>query len=177
MFLYYLIGKLAEKEKDDQQDSDIIYWFIILATIMILLTSMHFAINTIALFTASKKLHDKMVWSLLRTKMEFFDSNSIGNILTKFTKDISGLDDFVPLFSFVFWRMLILSISSLIVITIAAPFVLIIIIIAAVLIYSIRRHNYLPAQTLEWLESETRGPMNTRFSSIMDGLITIRAYK
>ena len=32
-------------------------------------------------------------------------------------------------------------------------------------------------QMLEWLESECRGPLHTRFSSIMDGLVTIRAYK
>ena len=177
MIIYYSVCKLAEKDKDEQQDSNLIYWFIGLTTLMIILTSMHFAINTIAIFTASRKLHEKMVWSLLRAKMEFFDSNSIGSILTRFTKDISGLDDFLPLFTFVFWRLFILSICGLIMITIAAPFVIILVIIAAILIYATRRHNYLPAQTLEWLESETRGPMNTRFSSIMDGLISIRAYK
>ena len=37
--------------------------------------------------------------------------------------------------------------------------------------------HYMPMQMLEWLESECRGPLHTRFSSIMDGLVTIRAYK
>ena len=43
--------------------------------------------------------------------------------------------------------------------------------------YFVRRSNYLPGQILEWLESEARGSLNTRFSSVLDEIITVRAYK
>ena len=45
------------------------------------------------------------------------------------------------------------------------------------MLYLVRKVNRLPSQKLEWLESEARGPLNTRFSSVLDGLMTIRAYK
>ena len=171
-----MIGKLAEKDKDDQQDSNIIYWFIGLMSLMVILQATSSCIGYIVIFTASRKLHNKMVWSLLRTKLEFFDSNTVGTILTKFTKDIAGLDEFIPLMSFLTMRFLTTNLASIIVVIVAAPFMIIIIIIAFILMYIARRSNYLPAQILEWVESECRGPINTKFSSLIDGLMTIRAY-
>ena len=118
-----------------------------------------------------------MVWALLRTKLEFFDMNTIGTILTKFTKDIAALDDFIPMFLFVLIRTLCYTIVSLAVIVVATQFLIIIVIIAIILLYFVRKSNYLPGQILGWLESEARGPLNTRFSSVLDGIVTIRAYK
>ena len=116
MACYYFIGKLTEKDKNEQQDSNLVYWVIgaLLAAIIFQFVSLN--ICHILVYTASKNLHNKMVWSLLRTKLEFFDKNTIGSILTKFTKDIAGLDDFVPMFLFVFLRLLSLTLAIIIVI-------------------------------------------------------------
>lgn len=61
--------------------------------------------------------------------------------------------------------------------TIAAPFILVIVIASIVMMWFVRRKSVLSNQTLEWLESECRGIINTKFSSILDGLITSRVYK
>lgn len=61
--------------------------------------------------------------------------------------------------------------------TIAAPFILIIVLISIVLMWLVRRKSVLANQTLEWLESECRGIINSKFSSTLDGLITSRVYK
>ena len=116
MACYYFIGKLTEKEKNEQQDSNLIYWVLgsLLAVIIFQFVSLN--ICHVLVYTASKSLHNKMVWSLLRTKLEFFDQNTIGSILTKFTKDIAGLDDFVPMFLFVFLRLVSLTLAIIIVI-------------------------------------------------------------
>ena len=154
-----------------------IYWIIGALLFIILVQILAVLITRIIIFTASKHLHNRMVWSLLRTKLEYFDKNTIGTILTKFTKDIAGLDDFIPIFMFVLTRVSTLLITVIIVNLIATPFLLIIIVISLILIYIVRRTNYLPGQMLEWLDSEARGPLNTRFSSVLDGLVSIRAYK
>jgi len=108
--------------------------------------------------------------------MHFFDSNSIGTILTRFTKDINGLDDFVSFFSFFFMRLFFFTVTTCIIMIISAPFLLIIIILGIFLSWLARKKNYLAGQSLERLESKCRGTINTRFSSIMDGLMTVRAY-
>ena len=174
---YYFTGKLADKSKNDQQESNLIYWVIgsLLLVIAFQITSV--VISYVLIFTASRTLHNKMIWSLLRTKLEYFDKNTIGSILTKFSKDIAGLDDFVPGFTFVFIRFVTLVIATTTVICIAAPFLIIVVVISIFLLILVAKNNYLPGQKLEWLESEARGPLNTRFSSVLDGLVTIRAYK
>ena len=144
---------------------------------MVLVQILAVLTSHIVVFTASKNLHNRMVWSLLRTKLEYFDKNTIGTILTKFTKDIASLDDYIPTFTFVLVRLFTLLVAIITVILIATPFLLIIIVISLILIYIVRRTNYLPGQMLEWLDSEARGPLNTRFSSVLDGLVSIRAYK
>lgn len=68
-----------------------------------------------------------MVWSLLRTNLSFFDQNTIGTILTKFTKDISGLDVYMPNFTFVTVRLVTLMIAIITTILIATPFLIVII--------------------------------------------------
>ena len=177
MACYYFIGKLTEKDKNEQQDSNLIYWVLGSFLVVILFQIISVNISHVLVYTASKNLHNKMIWSLLRTKLEFFDQNTIGNILTKFTKDIAGLDDFVPIFMFIVLRLISLTFAIFIVILIATPFLIIILVISSVILYFVRRSNYLPGQILEWLESESRGPLNTRFSSVLDGIVTIRAYQ
>ena len=52
-----------------------------------------------------------------------------------------------------------------------------IIIVAVVIVtWIVRRFITLTLQNLEWLESSYRGPINTKLSSIIDGLMTVRAY-
>ena len=59
---------------------------------------------------------------------------------------------------------------------IAAPFMIVAVAICLLLNWLVRRVAVLPAQNMEWLESECRGPINTKFGSIIDGLMTVRAY-
>ncbi|PFX19388.1 Multidrug resistance-associated protein 4 [Stylophora pistillata] len=45
---------------------------------------------------ASRKLHEKMFNALLRAPSYFFDTNSIGRILNRFSKDMGFVDDMMP---------------------------------------------------------------------------------
>ena len=53
---------------------------------------------------------------------------------------------------------------------------LIILVIVVVIVWIVRRFVTFTLQSLEWLESFYRGPINTKLSSIVDGLMTVRAY-
>ncbi|KAI8429877.1 hypothetical protein MSG28_000366 [Choristoneura fumiferana] len=48
--------------------------------------------------TSSRNLHNDMFHSMLRGVMRFFDNNSSGRILNRFSKDIGALDELLPRF-------------------------------------------------------------------------------
>ena len=59
------------------------------------------AIATILMFAAllrsSEKLHDKMTLTVLKSPVLFFDTNPVGRIMNRFSKDIGAMDDDLPI--------------------------------------------------------------------------------
>jgi ATP-binding cassette subfamily C (CFTR/MRP) protein 4 len=46
---------------------------------------------------AAQRMHDKMLNSVLQSKIRFFDLNPIGRIMNRFSKDLGNIDDVLPL--------------------------------------------------------------------------------
>lgn len=67
--------------------------------------------RSIALFmfarSASIKLHKYMVDHIINATMQFFDSNFIGNILNRFSKDLTVVDEHIPFVLFHLFRVCI----------------------------------------------------------------------
>lgn len=51
---------------------------------------------------AARKLHDKMLGSILRSPMSFFHANPVGRIINRFAKDTGDIDRNVALFANMF---------------------------------------------------------------------------
>lgn len=45
---------------------------------------------------ASKSLHEKLLISVLRANLRFFETTPIGRIVNRFTKDIEATEDSIP---------------------------------------------------------------------------------
>ena len=71
------------------------------------------------LIRSSSNIHKEMSYKIVRAKVVFFDSNPIGRILTRFSKDMAVLDLIVPptavLISFGIFRTVSVTISLCIV--------------------------------------------------------------
>lgn len=91
VYVYILLANWVIGDKREQQESGDIYYYsaLIIASSIIMLVA--YVINAQIFWTSSKSLHESMVWRLLRAPMSYFDTNSIGKILTRFTKDIQSL--------------------------------------------------------------------------------------
>ena len=46
---------------------------------------------------AANKFHKKMLDSIIKAKLRFFDLNPIGRIMNRFSKDIGVIDDTLPI--------------------------------------------------------------------------------
>jgi ATP-binding cassette subfamily C (CFTR/MRP) protein 4 len=63
---------------------------------------------------ASKRLHDDMTKSVIRAKIEFFDTNSLGRVLNRFSADVGIADDQLPVALFDFSCILFMTIGALV---------------------------------------------------------------
>eukprot|EP00794_Sanderia_malayensis_P020178 gene20178-22153_t len=117
--------------KDDRDRNLGIYAALVVALVILGITRA--LLFFFAVLQSSKALHGQMLRCILRVPLRFFDTNSIGRILNRFSKDISLVDD---VFSFVFFDfiqtslvvigiILLICASNPIVFAFAAPIVVV----------------------------------------------------
>jgi ATP-binding cassette subfamily C (CFTR/MRP) protein 4 len=126
---------------------------------------------------ASKNLHQTCLWGVLRSPLQFFVANPTGRILNRFSKDQNVVDESFPLTTFDFLQCAAFCASAVIVVCISIPYVTIIL-VPLIFAFVYLRSNYLKSsREVKRIESTTRSPIYADFSSILEGITTVRAYK
>ncbi|KAF1747740.1 hypothetical protein GCK72_024206 [Caenorhabditis remanei] len=130
-----------------------------------------------AQLNASRVLHNLMFNCLLNTQAEFFDRNSEGAILNRFSKDIGLTDDMLAFtyFEFVFGGLTFLGIVGLV--SMVRPVVIIACTFITIGFYLCRKIYVVKSRELKRIEAAARSPLNTIITSTIHGLATIRAYR
>ncbi|XP_040579194.1 LOW QUALITY PROTEIN: multidrug resistance-associated protein 1 [Lepeophtheirus salmonis] len=133
---------------------------------------------TIAIGTlnASMKIHGKLLENVLRAPLSFFDTNPLGRILNRFSKDIDVADTTLP-FNI---RMMIAQsfnvLGTIVIICIALPWFFVII-LPAVICYALIQKFYIScARQVKRIESISRSPIYSHFAETLTGIPTIRAF-
>jgi ABC-type multidrug transport system fused ATPase/permease subunit len=124
----------------------------------------------------STYFHNRMLNSILYTSLRFFESNPSGRILNRASKDQQVLDEALPLALIDTMQCLLLTFGSIVIVGRANPWVLLILIPLVPTILWLRRFYVRSSRQLKRLESVTRSPVYTLFSSSLDGLTSIRAF-
>ncbi|KAL9658235.1 hypothetical protein ABK040_012494 [Willaertia magna] len=152
-----------------------LYTFVILSFIEAILVSLRDFSFAFATLRSSNNLHLKMFERILRAPISFFDQNPIGRILNRFTQDQYTLD-YEMLFTvgFLFARFLQV-IFTLISTAIITPFILIIVPFIAIIFYFIQLYYRRTSREIRRLESLSKSPQMSLFSSYLSGLNTIKA--
>jgi len=82
-------------------------------------------------------MHNKMVYKILRTPIVFFDSNPIGRIITRFSKDLVAVDLIMGMLVNVITIGVFRAISVAITVSILEPYLFIAIFISLIVLYYI----------------------------------------
>jgi ABC-type bacteriocin/lantibiotic exporter with double-glycine peptidase domain len=77
------------------QKLEILCFSVIVCGLIVLSIIRSFMFYALSILTA-KKLHEKMLNSVVGTKVRFFDTNPIGRIMNRFSMDVGNLDDLLP---------------------------------------------------------------------------------
>ncbi|CAF0877952.1 unnamed protein product [Adineta steineri] len=166
----------SNKDESEQQLSFYAYVYLgtILATLFVALIRVGFIIYI--MLCGSTHFHNRMLNGILYTSLRFFENNPSGRILNRASKDQQVVDESLPLALIDTMQYLLLALGSIVVIGIANPWVLFILIPLALTVLWLRRFYMRSSRQLKRLESVTRSPVYTLFSTSLDGLTSIRAF-
>ncbi|XP_061290381.1 ATP-binding cassette sub-family C member 4-like [Bos javanicus] len=129
------------------------------------------------LVNSSQTLHDKMLESILRAPVLFFNRNPIGRILNRFSKDIGHMDDLLPQIFQDFIQIFLLVIGLVGVMVAAIPWIAIPVIPLCIIFFVLRWYFLRTSRDVKRLESTTQSLVFSHLASSLRGLWTIRAYK
>ena len=126
---------------------------------------------------AGVELHDKMLASILKAPVRFFDSTPVGRLLQRFSRDLESVDIQLQWSFESAMHALFKIIVSLTLILITVPFVLIIVLPASFIFWKLQLAYRISAREVKRIDSVARSPRYAHFKETLGGLPTIRAYK
>ncbi|XP_069971116.1 ATP-binding cassette sub-family C member 3 [Penaeus vannamei] len=126
---------------------------------------------------SSRVLHQRLLDSVVRLPMSFFDTNPSGRIINRFSKDINVLDNTFPdnLRNFVGCFMQV--VATLIVIVAATPAAGLFVLPVMLLYYLVQVIYIASSRQMKRIESVSKSPIYSHFGETLQGVTVIRAYK
>ncbi|XP_052505903.1 ATP-binding cassette sub-family C member 4-like [Budorcas taxicolor] len=159
----------------------VLYWFLGVYSGLTVSTILFGITRSLLLFyvlaNASQTLHNKMLESILRAPVLFFNRNSIGRILNRFSKDIGHMDDLLPQIFQDFIQTFLLVIGVMGMMVAVIPGVAILVIPFGIIFFVVQWYFLRTSRDVKRLESAAQSPVFSHLASSLRGLGTIRAYK
>ncbi len=169
------LGEWAEAPANEQNTPK---WFIILlslTTLVILSSIFRAMLSFYALVETSHRLHNRMLCAVLRSKIEFFDTNPLGRILNRFSADIGITDETFPFTVYDFLVGLFIVIGGVVTAGIVLPFILLCIPPLLFFFFMLRRTFVSTSRELKRLEGLGRSPIFAIMNESLGGIATIRS--
>ena len=151
----------------------VVYGSIALVSLLLTITA-SFCFYLAAL-KASENLHDQMTTTVMKAPVLFFDTNPVGRILNRFSKDTGYMDDLLPgkfLFSvnlllYVFGATIPSAVSNVWLVITCAPLTL--------LFIYLTKYYLKSAREIRRLDSMTSSPVYSCIADTVAGLEVIRS--
>jgi len=125
---------------------------------------------------ATKLLHDKLLISVLKSTLRFFESTPTGRIVNRFTKDLEATEDSIPQSIKSLIDCIMNLIKMVVIISISTP-LFIIALIPITIAYLLVQRYFVPSnRQLKRMQSVSKSPIFSHFSETQSGISTIRAY-
>lgn len=126
---------------------------------------------------AGRLMHDKMLKSVLRSQIRFFDSTPVGRILQRFSRDIESVDIHLQWTFDNAIHSLFHVLSAFFLIVVALPVSLVVLTPVFIIYYSIQNRYRRVAREVKRLDSTARSPRYAHFKETLQGLTVIRSFK
>lgn len=125
---------------------------------------------------ASRDIFKKLLHTVLRARLRFFDTTPIGRIMNRFSKDIESTDQQLTPYLHGAICTLMGCITTVVLITFITPQFISIAIMVGILYYLVGYFYMAGSRELKRLDSTTKSPIYQHFSETLVGVTTIRAF-
>ncbi|KAF9193209.1 hypothetical protein BGZ51_003958 [Haplosporangium sp. Z 767] len=122
-------------------------------------------------------LHEKMLRSVLRSPMMFFDTTPMGRILNRFSKDQATIDEVLPRTFSGYVYNLFAALSIIAVISFSTPTLIFVIVPSGFFYLVLQKYFLATSRQLRRLDSVSRSPLFAQLQETIGGISTIRAYR
>ncbi|XP_033985639.1 multidrug resistance-associated protein 7 isoform X2 [Trematomus bernacchii] len=124
---------------------------------------------------AATVIHSRLLDSVLKATVSFFDTTPMGRILNRFSSDLYTVDDSLPFMLNILLANVFSLLGMLVVISWGLPWVLLLLLPLALIYHRTQRFYRHTSRELKRLSSITLSPVYSHFSETLSGLGTIRA--
>lgn len=126
---------------------------------------------------ATTNMHNTMTEKVIRAKILFFDSNTSGTIISRFSKDVGVLDNLMPILVIVATQGILRTISVVITVAVVNPWIIIPSFIGLFYMLYVTKRGIKPMIESQRFDFLYYGPINQTFTMMISGLVTFRAYR
>jgi ABC-type multidrug transport system fused ATPase/permease subunit len=173
------LGLVVGYSADSWDDDDVVYYFLsiyaTLGMIIILFTGTRTIIIQVIGLSAARKLHNKMLWRLLKAPVSFFDQTPVGRIVNRFTSDFNTIDRQISDNFVGVARAMLDLVTSFGVIIVVLPFFILRIGPMLLIYWRIQSRYRKTARELKRLSSNARSPIFQHFN-VRHILICVHLY-
>ncbi|EDW58559.1 ATP-binding cassette sub-family C member 4 [Drosophila virilis] len=163
-----------ESVEDDVRQQLVLFYAVILAATLIVYLMRTFGYFRMCL-RISLRLHDRLFRGITRASMYFFNTNSSGRILNRFSKDIRTVDTDLP-HTLLDCLAFAIDVSGVLIIVAIANYWLLVPAAVIVVVLACIRYLYVnTSRSVKRLEGISRSPVYSLTNQTFQGLTTVRA--
>ena len=149
----------------------------ILIIVFFILSFLKFRFVSTLILRANNNIHFTMFHRVIRTPIEFFDTNPTGRILNRFSNDMNIMDNIMNFTLGDIFDLIFYYISMLVTIFVLNPWFIIIVFVMIFTYFNIMRLFYRILSDSKKLDLANKSPIFAFFSSSVQGLLCIKLYK
>lgn len=151
--------------------------YLLIVSVLLLCSFGRNIIFFLSCFRASKNIHEETLHGVLFAPMSFFDHNSFGSILARFSTDLNALDEHVPLTAIDVIEIATNVIGIILVTSLVSPYNVIPALIILFVSNWLRSANNEKIIRLKRMEAVKKGHYFSQAVSTLHGLPTIRVFR
>ena len=172
---YWWLSRITEMPFEEQKNYITLLVYGSIVTVSLVLTTVSSFCFYLAALKASENLHDQMTKAVMKAPVLFFDTNPVGRILNRFSKDIGCMDDLLP-GQFLFAVQLCLYFfSATLLSAIANVWLFITCVPLTVLFICLTKYYLKSSREIRRLEAITCSPVYSLIADTVAGLEVIRS--